>query len=82
MACVIPFLHPTTILIAGPTFSGKTTFVKRLIHTRMIQPPPQRIIWIYKEQDDKAELEAMARVFPTIQFHSDIDNSNSIVSIP
>ena len=75
MACVIPFHHPTTILIAGPTFSGKTTFVKRLIRTRMIQPPPQRIIWIYKEQDDKAELEAMAREFPTIQFHSDLDNS-------
>ena len=62
-------------IIAGPTFSGKTTFVKRLIRKRMIQPPPQRIIWIYKEQDDKAELEAMASEFPTIQFHSDIDNS-------
>ncbi len=75
MACVIPFHHPTTILSAGPTFSGKTTFVKRLIRTRMIQPPPQRIIWIYKEQDDKAELQGITREFHPIQFNSDIDNS-------
>ncbi len=75
MACVIPFHHPTIILIDGPTFSGKTTFVKRLIRTRMIKPPPQRIIWIYKEKDEKAELEPMAREFSTIQFHFDFVNS-------
>ena len=56
MACVIPFRHPTTILSAGPTFSGKTNFVKRLIRTRMVQPPPERTIWVYKEKDDKAEM--------------------------
>ena len=75
MGCVIPFHQPTTILIAGPTFTGKTRFVQRPIGTRMIHPPPLRIFWIYKEQDDKAELELMTPEFPTIQFHSDIDKS-------
>ena len=75
MACVITFRHPTTILIAGPTFSGKTTFVKRIISTQMIQPPPERIIWIYKEKDDRNEMEAMRREFPTIEFHTELDTS-------
>ena len=46
---LIKFSHPTTIMIAGPTFSGKTTFVRRMLHENMIEPAPQRIIWIYKE---------------------------------
>ena len=73
MASIIPFHHPTTILVAGPTFSGKTTFVKKLIRTRMVQPAPERIIWIYKEKDDKTEFESMARDFSNIQFFSDLD---------
>ena len=75
MACVITFRHPTTILIAGPTFSGKTTFVKRIISTQMIQPQPERVIWIYKEKDDQTEMDAMRREFPTIEFHTELDTS-------
>ena len=75
MACVIAFRHPTTILIAGPTFSGKTTFVKRIISTQMIQPPPERIIRIYKEKDDQTEMDAMWREFPTIDFQTELDTS-------
>ena len=73
MASIIPFHHPTTILVAGPTFSGKTIFVKKLIRNRMVQPAPERIIWIYKEKDDKTEFESMARDFSNIQFFSDLD---------
>ena len=75
MSCTLPFQHPTTILIAGPTLSGKTTFVKRLILSEMIQPPPERIIWFYKEKDDEAEMDSMRREFPNVQFHSDLDPS-------
>ena len=73
MASIIPFHHPTKILVAGPTFSGKTTFVKKVIRTRMVQPAPERIIWLYKEKDDKREFESMARDFSNIQFFSDLD---------
>ena len=41
----------------------------------MIQPPPERIIWIYKEKDDKEESASMAREFPSIHFYSELDNS-------
>ena len=75
MSCTLPFQHPTTILIAGPTLSGKTTFVKRVISNEMIQPPPERIIWFYKEKDDEVEMDSMRREFPYVQFHSDLEPS-------
>jgi len=61
---VIKFKHPTTIMIAGPTFSGKTTFVKRMLHEDMIEPSPQRIIWIYKEKGDQSEFAKLSKNFP------------------
>lgn len=50
----LPFRHPSTILIAGPSFSGKTELTKRLIKHRhvMFSPPPDRVIWCYSEQQD------------------------------
>lgn len=43
--------HPFTMLIAGPTGSGKTEFVKKLILGRSIlcSPPPQKITYFYSE---------------------------------
>ena len=43
--------HPFNMLIAGPSGSGKTEFVKRLIEHKdhLIDRPPQRIVWCYKE---------------------------------
>jgi len=73
MSAIIPFHHPTTILVAGPTLSGKTTFVKKLIRTRMVQPAPERIIWIYKEKDEKTEFGNIMQEFPSIRFYSDLD---------
>ena len=46
---ILPLDHPSTILIAGPSFSGKTEFTKRLLKHRneMFSPPPDRVIWCY-----------------------------------
>ena len=43
--------HPFTCMIAGPTGSGKTNFVKRILaHVHnMITPIPDRVIWYYGE---------------------------------
>ena len=51
MASLVTFQHPFTMLIAGPTGSGKTFFVSRLIkyRSRMIYPPIERIIWCYSK---------------------------------
>ena len=44
------FFHPFTANVSGPTFCGKTYFVKTLLQNCMtkISPPPQKIIWLYK----------------------------------
>ena len=42
--------HPFTLMAIGPTSSGKSCWMNRLL-TRaqiMIEPPPERIIWCYK----------------------------------
>ena len=42
--------HPFTLMTIGPTFSGKSCWMNRLlIHAKtMINPPSERIIWCYK----------------------------------
>ena len=42
------FVHPFTCNISGPSKSGKTVFAKQLLESNLIQPPPQRIIYVYK----------------------------------
>jgi len=45
----IPLIHPTTVLIAGPTGCGKTQFLLRLLAERAVQRPPERIVCVYGE---------------------------------
>ena len=64
------FKHPTTILIAGPTMSGKTHFVMKTLKFNQIQPKPNRLIWIYGEWQQAYD---EARVFfPMIEFYPDL----------
>ena len=43
--------HPFTALIAGPTGSGKTVFVTKMLRhiADMVEPTPEEIIWCYGE---------------------------------
>jgi len=45
------FKHPFTCIVAGPTKSGKTVLVSRLVKQakELISPPPEKIIWCYTE---------------------------------
>ena len=47
----LPLRHPFTALLAGPTGCGKTRFVFKLVDnvSRMIDPPPSRIVYCYGE---------------------------------
>ena len=42
--------HEFTKVVAVPSKSGKTEFVKRLVENRQwISPPPEKIVWCYRE---------------------------------
>ena len=43
------FKHPFTCVVAGPTGSGKSVFIDKLVRNAsdMITPPPEKIIWCY-----------------------------------
>ena len=45
----IPFAHPFTAIVSGPTGCGKTQWTLRLLkHAQsMISPPPQKILWCF-----------------------------------
>ena len=41
------FIHPFSMVLSGPSFSGKTRWTSDLLQTSLITPLPQRIIWCY-----------------------------------
>ncbi len=43
------FIHPTSILIAGNSGSGKTVLVSNIIRKDKLSPPPQKIFWFYRQ---------------------------------
>ena len=45
----MPWVHPFTSVISGPTGCGKTMFVRRFVQNvrHMMSPPPDRITWSY-----------------------------------
>ena len=47
----VTFKHPFTMIVAGPTRSGKTTWVAKLIQNRLrqIKPTPSRVLWCYMD---------------------------------
>jgi hypothetical protein len=64
--------HPFTCTVAGPTSSGKTQFVLRLIRhaNELIHPPPERILYCYGEfQPSFLEL-------PQVEFHEGLPDVN------
>jgi len=73
----LPFRHPSTILIAGPTGSGKTEFLVKLLTQRGIEPFPERIIWIYSEWQDAYERikKRLGVAEKKLEFIKDFDDS-------
>jgi hypothetical protein len=47
----MPWVHPFTSVISGPTGSGKSVFVRRFVDNikHMMTPIPDRILWCYGE---------------------------------
>ena len=65
---IFHFRHPFTMLIAGPTSCGKTTWIKALLEQSqsMIVPPPRKIFWFYKRWQPLYS--EMQRLIPNIHF--------------
>ena len=51
---VFAFKHPFTCLLSGPTSSGKTVFVMKLIKDQvsLISPPVKKVIYCYSQWQD------------------------------
>ena len=66
--------HPFPMLMTGPTSSGKTYFVKRLLEggEDTIQNPPENIIWCYGM--DQKLYHDMQETIPNITFVEDVPN--------
>jgi len=45
----VRFAHPFTCVASGPTGSGKTEFVAKLIEniSKMMVPAPEKVVWCY-----------------------------------
>jgi CheY-like chemotaxis protein len=53
---MLKLCHPFTMLVTGPTQSGKTVFVLKIISQvdRLIDPAPKRILYCYTEYQPKS----------------------------
>ena len=88
MECDIPayvFKHPFTCMIAGPSKSGKTTLLKKILHANksIIDHPPERIVYCFTRWQDG--FEELKSVQPFIEFNQglpDIANFNPKIKRP
>ncbi|GBN67379.1 hypothetical protein AVEN_149572-1 [Araneus ventricosus] len=71
--------HPSSMIISGPSNSGKTFFVKRLLDSKLIQPFPPKILWCY------GAYQKLFDNMPNVEFHeglpSDIDTVSDALII-
>lgn len=45
----VSFRHPFTMLVVGPTGSGKTLWIRDILCSQLITPFPKNIVWFYGE---------------------------------
>ena len=59
-------IHPSNIIVSGPTGSGKTQFVTRLLELQLLDPFPSRIVYLYSEWQDAYN--KLLQSIPSIEF--------------
>jgi hypothetical protein len=67
------FKHPFNMLLAGPSQSGKTHFVKSVLEHRQIEPYPEKVILAYTEWQPVYDIlkdEGLVH-----SFHNDLDRA-------
>ena len=63
------FQSPTTIVLAGPTNSGKTYFLVEALLQQRFEPMPQRIVLVFSEWQPLYEV--VRKAFPHVEFVKD-----------
>lgn len=55
------FIHPFSMIIAGPSMSGKSTFVKKLLENKgkMFDVEYEKILWCFAENSAKPDIEGV-----------------------
>ena len=68
----VRFKHPFTAMVTGPTGSGKTVWLSRLLkHNKLlIDPPPENIVWFYGTY--QSMYDDMSKEHPSIRFVEDL----------
>lgn len=71
---MLPFLHPATILISGPSRAGKTCFVNKLLlhRSKMFNTHFKEIVWCYG-----AVVPKLSSNIHNIRFHFGIPDMNT-----
>ena len=62
----ITFQHPFSMMVTGPSASGKTEWTRKLLLSTLIQPPSERIIWCYGQWQPLYE--DLQKKLPSIEF--------------
>jgi len=67
---MLPFIHPFTAIVAGPTCCGKTRFMFRLIDnaSSLISPPPAKTVYFY------GEYQQLFHQYTHTKFHQSLPN--------
>ena len=68
------FKHPCTIMVSGPTGSGKTKFVERILIERKFSVVHNKIYWIYSEW--QPVYDTLQRAIPQIVFKKGLGDEN------
>jgi hypothetical protein len=76
------FHHPATHSIFGPSFSGKSTYLKNLLMHRdkLIQPNAERIVFIYSEEQPHY-FQELKRITPQIEFIKGLQTAESSLEL-
>ena len=60
------FQHPFTMVVSGPSSSGKTEWTRKLFLSSLIDPWPERIIWCFSQW--QPVYDELQRRFPSMEF--------------
>ena len=62
----LTFQHPFSMMVTGPSQSGKTEWTRKLLLSLLIQPPPERILWCFGQWQPLYE--NLQKKIPCIEF--------------